>query len=136
MAGSSTAWGSRMSASNPIMHDSIEPIIVSSKGPASIQHDGISTITRDEFLKYTKSTWHFPAEHCSKTDHPVPFPEELPRRLIKFYTYLNDIVLDPFYGSGTTPFIAKMDGCRYIGIDVSEKYCTMACRRCMQDALV
>ena len=136
MSGTSTAWGSWKSASNPILRDSIEMIIVASKGPANIQHEGISTITRNEFLEYVKSTWHFQAEHSSKFDHPAPFPEELPRRLIKLYTYVNDVVLDPFCGSGTTPFIAKMEKRRYIGIDVSEKYCKMARSRCQQDVLM
>ena len=136
MSGSSTAWGSWKSASNPTLRDSIEMIVVASKGPPNIQHEGESTITRDEFLKYVNSTWHFQAEHSSKFDHPAPFPEELPRRLIKLYTYENDVVLDPFCGSGTTPFVAKMNKRRYIGIDMSEKYCKMSRRRCMQEVLM
>ena len=55
-------------------------------------------------------------------DHPAMFPEELPRRLMKLFSYKNDIVLDPFNGAGTTTLVAAKQGRRFIGIDVSEQY--------------
>jgi site-specific DNA-methyltransferase (adenine-specific) len=62
-------------------------------------------------------------------EHPAMFPEELPRRLMKLFSYKNDIVLDPFNGAGTTSLVARKQGRRFIGIDVSEQYCAMALKR-------
>ena len=62
-------------------------------------------------------------------DHPAMFPEELPRRLMKLFSYKNDIVLDPFNGAGTTTLVAAKYGRRFIGIDVSRQYCDTAIRR-------
>jgi site-specific DNA-methyltransferase (adenine-specific) len=61
--------------------------------------------------------------------HPAMFPEELPRRLMKLFSYKNDIVLDPFNGTGTTTLVAWKLGRRFIGIDVSQQYCDLAFRR-------
>jgi site-specific DNA-methyltransferase (adenine-specific) len=62
-------------------------------------------------------------------DHPAMFPEELPRRIMKLFSYKNDIVLDPFNGVGTTTLVAAKQGRRFIGIDVSEQYCDTARQR-------
>ena len=62
-------------------------------------------------------------------EHPAMFPEELPRRLMKLFSYKNDIVLDPFNGAGTTSLVAWKQGRRFVGIDISEQYCNMALKR-------
>lgn len=126
-AGTSCAWGSWKSASNPVLRDTHEYIMVFSKGqfnrPAK---DKVSTITKDEFLEYTKSTWAFPTESAKRVNHPAPYPVELPRRLIQLYTFAGDIVLDPFMGSGTTAVAALKSGRRYVGYDISEEYISTA----------
>ena len=97
----STAWGSWLSAANPTLRDVHEYILIFSKG-AFKRHNPAkreSTITKEEFLEYSKSVWHFPAESARKVGHPAPFPVELPRRLIQLYTIAGEIVLDPFMGS-------------------------------------
>ena len=101
-AGASTAWGSWQSASNPTLRDTHEYILVFSKGSYRREKmDGrTSTISKDEFLEFTKSVWGFPSESAKKVGHPAPFPVELPYRLIQLYTFSNEIVLDPFMGSG------------------------------------
>ncbi len=58
--------------------------------------------------------------------HDAMFPEELVKRCLKLFSYQNDIVLDPFNGAGTTTKVAKQLGRRFIGIDISEKYCEVA----------
>jgi site-specific DNA-methyltransferase (adenine-specific) len=129
-AGSSTAWGSWMSASNPVMRDVHEYILVFSKGTMKRESQGrLSTVTRDQFLKYTKSIWSFPAESARKIGHPAPFPIELPYRLIQLYTFKGDIVLDPFCGSGTTCIAALRSGRHFIGFDNSEEYVELARKR-------
>jgi site-specific DNA-methyltransferase (adenine-specific) len=129
-AGSSTAWGSWLSASNPTLRDIHEYILIFSKGSMRRERGGReSTITRDEFLEYTKSIWSFPTESAKKVGHPAPFPVELPYRLIQLYTYREDVVLDPFCGSGTTCVAALRTKRHFIGVDNSEKYVELARKR-------
>jgi DNA modification methylase len=129
-AGASTAWGSWMSASNPTLRDVHEYILVFSKGSMRREREGReSTITRDEFLEYTKSVWSFPTESAKRVGHPAPFPEELPYRLIQLYTFEGDIVLDPFCGSGTTCIAALKTGRHYVGFDINKEYVSLAKER-------
>jgi len=94
----STAWGSWLSAKNPILRDIHEYILVFSKGLFSRENTNgkKSTISKEEFLEFTKSIWTFSAESARKVGHPAPFPVELPLRAIKLYTFEGDVVLDPF----------------------------------------
>lgn len=129
-AGVSTAWGSWRSATNPVLRDVHEYILVFSKGSFSRKRQGrTSTIERDQFLEWTKSIWTFPSVSAKSVGHPAPFPEELPHRLIQLYTFEGDVVLDPFCGSGTTCLAALKDGRRYIGYDISQEYVELARRR-------
>ena len=129
-AGASTAWGSWMSATNPAMRDVHEYILVFSKGRMQRPGEGKrSTISREEFLEYTKSVWSFPTESATRVGHPAPFPVELPYRLIQLYTFEGDVVLDPFCGSGTTCVAALMTNRHYIGFDNNEEYVKLARER-------
>ena len=130
-ASPSTAWGSWKSAGNPTLRDVHEYILVFSKDAYKRQNplERASTITRDEFLEYNKSVWNIPTESARKVGHPAPFPVELPRRLIQFYTFENEIVLDPFMGSGQTAIAARKSGRRYIGYDTNETYVALANQR-------
>ncbi len=129
-AGSSTAWGSWMSASNPVMRDVHEYILLFSKGSMGRSGEGrTSTIAREEFLAYTKSVWTFPAESATRIGHPAPFPVELPYRLIQLYTFEGDVVLDPFCGSGTTCIAAIRSNRHYVGFDNNEEYVELARKR-------
>ena len=133
-AGTSCAWGSWKSASNPVLRDTHEYILVFSKGQYNRQSKGReSTITKDEFLEYTKSVWKFPAESAKRVKHPAPFPIELPRRLIQLYTYADDVVLDPFIGSGTTAVSALRSRRKYVGYDISPEYVKVSESRLMQE---
>lgn len=127
-ASTSTAWGSWKSASNPTLRDTHEYILVFSKG--SFRRDKIdgrkSTISREEFLEFTKSVWEFPSESARKVGHPAPFPVELPHRLIQLYTFSNEIVLDPFMGSGQTAIAALKAGRHFIGYEISGEYLELA----------
>lgn len=129
-ASPSTAWGSWQSASNPVLRDVHEYILVFSKGSFSRkQGDKENTIAKEDFLEWTKSVWTFPAVSAKSIGHPAPFPEELPHRLIQLYTFKGDVVLDPFCGSGTACLAALKDGRHYIGYDDHEEYVTLARER-------
>lgn len=127
----STAWGTWLSAANPILRDIHEYILVFSKEAFNRKNlpEKTSTITRDEFLEFTKSVWTFSAESAGKVGHPAPFPIELPYRLIQLYTFKGEVILDPFCGSGQTCIAAIKSGRHYIGYDIEEKYVKLAERR-------
>ena len=132
-AGSSTAWGSWLSAANPVLRDVHEYILVFSKDAFSRQrNEKENTISKDEFLKCTKSVWKFDSESAKRIGHPAPFPEELPHRLIQLYTFKGDVVLDPFCGSGTTCLSAAKSDRHYIGYDIEEEYIKLANERIKQ----
>lgn len=61
--------------------------------------------------------------------HPAPFPEELPKRLIKLYSFFGDTVLDPFMGSGTTAVTAVTLGRNAIGFEINQDYIKIAKER-------
>jgi len=130
-ASTSTAWGSWQSASNPTLRDTHEYILVFSKG--TFKRPKIegreSTISKEEFLEYTKSVWGFASESAKKVGHPAPFPAELPYRLIQLYTYSDEVVLDPFMGSGQTALAALETGRHYVGYEVNGEYLNLADRR-------
>ncbi|MDI9485892.1 MAG: site-specific DNA-methyltransferase [Bacillota bacterium] len=132
-AGGSCAWGSWQSASNPVLRDVHEYIMVYSKGTFGRKDRAgkgrKNTITRDEFLEYTKSIWSFNAESAKRVNHPAPFPIELPYRLIQLYSFADDIVIDPFCGSGTTCIAALKSGRRFIGVELESSYVEVARRR-------
>lgn len=129
-ASQSTAWGSWLSAANPVLRDIHEYILVFCKESFTHNRKGKeSTLSKEEFLEWTKSVWTFPAVSAKMIGHPAPFPEELPLRLIKLYSFKGDVVLDPFLGSGTTSLAAIKNGRSYIGYDTNEKYIELANKR-------
>jgi DNA modification methylase len=135
-ASPSTAWGSWKSASNPTLRDVHEYILVFCKDTfkRSNPEKRLSTITRDEFLEYNKSVWNFAAESARKVGHPAPFPLELPRRLIQLYTFEDEIVLDPFMGSGQTAIAALKSRRHYVGYEIDQKYVELATLRIQENS--
>jgi site-specific DNA-methyltransferase (adenine-specific) len=125
----STAWGSWRSATNPVLRDVHEYILVFSKSNFRRNKRKESTITREDFLEWTKSVWTFPAVSAKKVGHPAPFPEELPHRLIQLFSFKGDNILDPFVGSGTTCLAAYKDERNYIGYDLNHEYIQLAGKR-------
>jgi site-specific DNA-methyltransferase (adenine-specific) len=132
---SSTAWGSWQSAANPTLRDVHEYILVFSKGNFRREKPGgrTSTITKEEFLEFTRSVWTFAAESARKVGHPAPFPTELPYRLIQLYTFSGEVVLDPFMGSGQTAIAVFKAGRHFIGYESDPNYVKLARRRIQEN---
>jgi len=129
-ASPSTAWGSWQSAANPILRDIHEYILVFSKGDYKREKGKKEdTISKEQFMEWTKSIWTMNAESARRVGHPAPFPEELPYRLIQLYSFKEDIVLDPFMGSGTTAVAALKSDRKFVGYDISKEYIELAERR-------
>ena len=134
-AGISTAWGSFQSASNPILRDVHEYILIFSKGNYKRERDKNEkelrkdNITKEEFIEWTKSVWTMNTESAKRIGHPAPFPEELPNRLIKLFSFTNDIVIDPFMGSGTTAIAAIKNNRNFVGYEINKEYINLANNR-------
>jgi len=131
-----TAWGSWKSPSNPYLKYTWEFLEIFCKG--DLQHKGDSNridITGDEFKKWVYAKWDIaPERDMQKWGHPAMFPEELVKRVLKLFSFENDIILDPFNGVGTTTKVAKELNRRFLGIDISEEYCKKAEKR-LKDAV-
>ena len=138
-AGGSCAWGSFRSAANPVLRDISERVVVASKGrfdrartvkqraAEGLPHE--STLMTEDFLALTLDIWSVPPESARRVGHPAPFPVELPEKLIWLYTYKDDLVLDPFMGSGSALVAAARWDRRYVGYDLDPSYVEMARRR-------
>ena len=135
-ASGSCAWGSFRSAANPVLRDTTERVLLASKGRFSRalnvqtrERHGLphrSTLTADEFMAATLDRWVIAPESARRVGHPAPFPVALPARLIKLYTFVDDLVLDPFMGAGSTLVAAAGLGRRYVGYDLDESYVRLA----------
>lgn len=132
-ASGSCAWGSYHSPVNPVLRDLSERVVVASKGRFDRAKStrnrnrptaGVGRLREDDFLEFTTDIWEFPPESARRVKHPAPFPVELPQRLIELYTYPSkeDVVLDPFAGSGSTGVAALRVGRSFVGYELDEDY--------------
>lgn len=139
-ASGNCAWGSFQNPTNPVLRDLTERIVVASKGrfDRAVPRDRrarrglpseVSWLTKEDFMEYTTDLWEFPPESATRVGHPAPFPVELPARCIKLYTYRDDLVLDPFMGSGTTAVAALRHDRHFVGFDTDGRYVRAAKER-------
>ena len=130
-AGGSCAWGSFQRPGNPVLRDLTERIVIASnerfdraisprRRAPDLPHEW--SLFKDEFMEATTDIWEMSPESASRVGHPAPFPVELPERLIHLYTYVGDLVLDPFMGSGTTAVAALRTDRHYVGYDTEPEY--------------
>ena len=139
----SCAWGSFRSAANPVLRDITERVIIASNGrfdrartvkqreAEELPH--ASTLMTEDFMALTLDLWEIPAESARRVGHPAPFPVELPEQLIRLYTFDNDLVLDPFMGSGSALVAAARLHRRYVGYDLDPEYVTIARQRVAEE---
>jgi site-specific DNA-methyltransferase (adenine-specific) len=143
-AAGNCAWGSFRSAANPVLRDITERVIIASKGRfdrakspqqrATERYPHQNTLTSDEFMSATLDVWHIEPERARRVHHPAPFPVQLPERLIHLYTFVGDLVLDPFMGSGSALVAAVRTGRRGVGYDTDPSYVRTARQR-VQESL-
>ncbi|MCS7102815.1 MAG: site-specific DNA-methyltransferase, partial [Candidatus Korarchaeum sp.] len=119
----------------PYVISPVEVIIVLYKEKWKKARSGVSDITRDEFIEWTNGLWTFPGESKRRVGHPAPFPIELPMRCIKLFSFVEDLVLDPFLGSGTTLVACALTNRRGIGVEVDRSYCELAKKRVIRRGL-
>jgi site-specific DNA-methyltransferase (adenine-specific) len=128
-----TAWGSWLSASAPYVIAPVELIVVFYKNQwKKTEGTKLSDITKEEFLEWTNGLWNFNGEISKKRiGHPAPFPRELPRRCIKLFSFVGDLVFDPFSGSGTTLLEAECNNRKGVGVELDPDYCQLIEKRCV-----
>ena len=125
-ANGSCAWGSWRSAKSPRLRDIHEYLLVLAKEGPTRPDRGVSDMSGEEFMEATLSIWEIPPESARKVGHPAPFPVALAARVIKLMSYVDDVVLDPFAGSGTTCVAAAQLRRHYVGYEIAEEYCALA----------
>ena len=98
---------------------------------AQLGKDAMADIKHDEYTAWTDARWNIPApaKDMKKYGHPAVFPEEIPARLMKLFTYVGDVILDPFGGVGSTAVAAWKCCRRFVAVDISENYSKIAFRR-------
>jgi len=127
--GRRTAWGSWRSPSNPHIVPSWEYLLVFSKEQWRLDGERRAVdISAKEFEQASDGFWPIPPER-RRNGHPAPFPEPLIERVVKFYSYRGNVVLDMFGGTGTVAAVARRLGRHYLHIDASPEYCTTAAER-------
>ncbi len=131
-----TAWGSWLSASAPYVIAPVELILILykdswKKTSGSKKND----ITKQEFMDWTNGVWTFNGQSKKGAGgHPAPFPVELPKRCIKLFSFVGDVVLDPFMGSGSTMIASAIHDRKGIGVEVDDEYCNIAKKRIFEEA--
>ena len=143
-ATSSCAWGSFRSATNPVLRDITERVVIASKGrfdrARSVKQRALeglpheNTLMTEDFMALTLDVWNVPSESARRVGHPAPFPVELPEQLIRLYTFAGNLVLDPFMGSGSALIAAARLGRRYIGYDLDPAYVEIARTRVLNES--
>ena len=129
-----TAWGSWLSASAPFVIAPVELIVLLYKDDwKKTNGTRISDISKEDFMEWTNGLWTFNGESKKRIGHPAPFPRDLPHRAIKLFSYIRDVVFDPFAGSGTTLIEASNNNRIGIGLEIDSNYCELAKKRILKD---
>lgn len=148
IAAGKTSWGSWKDAKNPQFRDCHENILDMER-PSDDEHDKIivlskeifeldctgyeksKKITGSDFAYESFSVWNVKPENRKRNPHPAPFPVEIPKRCIEFLTRPDQIVLDPFCGSGNTWIACEKlpEKRRFVGYEINPDYVKLAYKR-------
>jgi site-specific DNA-methyltransferase (adenine-specific) len=130
-----TAWGSWRSARAPYVIAPVEVIVVLYKKFWRKRYRGWTNISSKEFVEWTNGVWNFSGESRKRVGHPAPFPIELPNRCIKLFSFVGDVILDPFLGSGTTLIACLQNNRIGIGVEINKNYCELAVKRLKENGI-
>lgn len=128
-----TAWGSWLSPSAPSFPTPFEFILVFCKEVYKLPHKGETDLCKEEFIKFSLAVWEFPGVSKKVTLHPAAFPAELPYRCIKMFSYIGDVIYDPYAGVGTTLLVGRSLDRRVFGSEISTNYCKVFEERFVED---
>lgn len=120
-----TAWGSWLSPKQPSFPTPFEHILVFAKESLNLNRRGKTDLTREEFIEFSLAMWRMSSAKKSITKHPASFPDELPYRCIKMFSYVDDVVYDPYAGVGTTLRVGSNLNRRVFGSEISSNYCNI-----------
>lgn len=141
---SSMARGTFFSPQHPVMEDLTERIVVAAKGcfgripsaparrEAGLPWRGdldVGDLNRASWNDWSSDIWFVRPESAKRIGHPCPFPEGLAERAVRMHSFVGDLVVDPFAGSGTTCVAARRFGRRYYGVDTDADYVAKAVQR-------
>lgn len=126
-----SCWGSFVSPSAPAIRFPFEYVLLFAKESRKLQWKGETDLTKEEFIAYANALWSITPETGSKKkyNHPAAFPVELPLRIMKFLSWRNSLIVDPFCGTGSTGVACKQSERNFIGFDISPEYCATAQER-------
>ena len=122
-----TAWGSWRSPSAPYINSPFEGFLILYKEKWKKEKVGKSNIPKKDFIHFVRGVWEKPPE--KDRTHPAPFPEKKAKLVIECLSFEEEVVLDPFAGSGTTLVVAEKLNRKWIGIEISKNYCELARER-------
>ena len=125
-----TAWGSWLSPNSPYIYNAKEGIIVGYKKHWKRNKKGKTDLIKEEFMEYVTAEWNYFPQTKQLTK--ANFSEDIPYKWIKINTFINDIVLDPFMGSGTTAVVAEKLNRKWIGVELNPKFCEVAKQRILK----
>lgn len=130
MTAKRTAWGSFRSPRHPHVIPSWEYVLIFHKDQWKLEGDRLKAdISSADFVAWSDGMWRIAPATAHHADHPAAFPEQLIRRLLLYFTYQENTVLDMFGGTGTVATVAKQLGRHFIHIDESPTYCAAAIQR-------
>jgi site-specific DNA-methyltransferase (adenine-specific) len=119
-----TAWGSWQSPSCPYIHNAEECVLLAYKESSKKINKGITDLTKEDFVELVSGEWEYRAETQGLT--MANYSEDIPMKAIKLLTWQDDMILDPFSGSGTTGVAALKLNRNFIGFEISKQYYKIA----------
>ena len=129
--------GTKYSAKAPITNHQSECIIIMYKETwDKTSGSGVSSIAKEDWWKLTDGTWTFPGQDKKSVKHPAPFPVKLPLNCINMFSYVDDVIIDPFVGSGTTLVACALSNRIGIGFDIDSNYLETAKHRIIKEGNV
>jgi DNA modification methylase len=123
---------------NGVVKNDVEHILLLRKAGGyrspTLEQERLSRISTDDYARWFSPIWS-DVRGQLRRDHPAPYPAEIPRRLIRMYSFVGDTVVDPFSGTGTTAIVALEEGRNSISVEIDPSYVDLTEHRLAQSSL-